>query len=292
MASKGVVEHSAKGDAVDLARMQAKPNNPASVLIHDDQDPVRPQHCRFAAKEVHAPETVLQVTEESQPRRTVGVWLGVVMGGQDAANEVLVDWDAERQSNLLSDSWAAPGGIVLFGGDDRVNEFLGRTLGTGLAPAFRREEQAVLALGQNLVKVQQGRRFQNDGRTDQPGAPQEQSTPTGDEAIREAEIGSAAAGAIEDQQLMLDEERLGNYGTDAARTRQSGEGGDEMDEKDHEIAHSRIVARSEKSQNSGQISNSPWTPPGHPANAFQNLKLADVFVRLILGKGIDTTGPR
>jgi hypothetical protein len=43
---------------------------------------------------------------------------------------------------------------VLFGGDDRVHEFLGRTLGTGLAPAFRREEQAVLALDQNVVKVQ------------------------------------------------------------------------------------------------------------------------------------------
>ena len=53
-----------------------------------------------------------------------------------------------------SDSGAAPGGIALFGGDDRVHEFLGRTLGTGLAPAFRREEQAVLARDQDVVKVQ------------------------------------------------------------------------------------------------------------------------------------------
>ena len=57
----------------------------------------------------------------------------------------------------------------MFGGDDRVNEFLGRTLGTGLPPAFRREEQAVLALAQDVVKLQEGRRFQNDGRTDQAG---------------------------------------------------------------------------------------------------------------------------
>ena len=76
------------------------------------------------------------------------------MTGQDAPNEVFIDRDAERQSNLLSDSGAAPGGITLFGGDDRVPEFLGRTLGTGLAPAFRREEQAVLALDQDVVKVQ------------------------------------------------------------------------------------------------------------------------------------------
>jgi hypothetical protein len=165
------------------------------------------------------------------------------MGGQDAPHHVFVDWDAERQSNLLSDSRAAPGGIALFGGDDRVNKFFGRTLGTGLAPAFRREEQAVLALGQDLVKVQQGRRLQSDGRTDQPGGSQEQGAPTSDDAIREAEVGSALAGAIEDQQLMFDEERLGNYGTDAARTRQSGEGGDEMDEKDEEITHFCMILR-------------------------------------------------
>ena len=57
---------------IDRAGVQAKPNDPTSVLIHDDQNPVSAQYCRFAAKEVHAPQTVLQVTEESQPRRTAG----------------------------------------------------------------------------------------------------------------------------------------------------------------------------------------------------------------------------
>ena len=89
----------------------------------------------------------------------------------------------------------------MFGGDDRVPDFLGRTLGPWLAPAFRREEQAVLALDQDVVKVQEGWWFQNDGRTDQAGRPQEQSAPTGDHAIRQAEVGSALAGAIEDEPL-------------------------------------------------------------------------------------------
>ena len=35
---------------------------------------------------------------------------------------------------------------------------------------------------------------------------------------------------------MFDKDELGNYGTDTARTRQSGDGRDEMDEKDDEIA--------------------------------------------------------
>ena len=54
------------------------------------------------------------------------------------------------------------------------------------------------------------------------------------------------ARAIEDQQLMFDEDGLGNYGTDPARTRKSGDGREEMDEKDHEIAHIRIIARNRK----------------------------------------------
>ena len=37
---------------------------------------------------------------------------------------------------------------------------------------------------------------------------------------------------------MFDEEGLGNYGTDAARTGKSDEGCDEVDENDREIAHS------------------------------------------------------
>jgi hypothetical protein len=246
VASKGVVEHSAKGHPVDRAGVQAKSNDPTSVLIHDDQYPVSSQDCRFAAKEVDAPETVLQVTEESQPGRTTAVCLGSVMSGQNAPNHVFIHGDAECPSNLLGDSRTAPGEITLFGGDNGVNEVLRGTLGTGFAPDFRGEEQAVLALSEDLVKVQEGRRLYHDGRTDPPGRPYKQSAPAGDEPIREAEVGSAVAGAIEDQQLMFDEEGLGKYGTDAARTRQSGEGGDEMDEKDHEIAHFRILATKPK----------------------------------------------
>ena len=45
------------------------------------------------------------------------------MRGQDAPNDVLIEGDAKRPSNLLSDARATPEGIALFGGDDRLNEF-------------------------------------------------------------------------------------------------------------------------------------------------------------------------
>ncbi len=41
--SNGVIEHPAERDTIDHSGMDAKPNDPARVLIHDDQDPVRPQ---------------------------------------------------------------------------------------------------------------------------------------------------------------------------------------------------------------------------------------------------------
>jgi hypothetical protein len=58
MPSKGVVEHATECDPVDRAGMDAEANDPARVLIHDDQDPVGPQRGRFAAEQIHTPETV------------------------------------------------------------------------------------------------------------------------------------------------------------------------------------------------------------------------------------------
>ena len=43
LASNGVIEHTAECDTVDHSRLHAKSNNPARVLVHDDQDPVSSQ---------------------------------------------------------------------------------------------------------------------------------------------------------------------------------------------------------------------------------------------------------
>src|SRR6516164_5091660 len=55
-------------------------------------------------------------------------------------------------------------------------------------------------------------------------------------------IRRSVPGAIHDQELVLEEERLRNYGTGAARSEQAGQGSDEVDEKNDQIAHHRIVA--------------------------------------------------
>jgi len=44
------------------------------------------------------------------------------------------------------------------------------------------------------------------------------------------------------QELVLEDKGLRNYGTDAARTEQAGQGSKEMDKKSNQSAHRRIVA--------------------------------------------------
>jgi hypothetical protein len=66
-------------------------------------------------------------------------------------------------------------------------------------------------------------------------------------------------GAIQDQELMLEPKRLGNDGTGTARSEQASQGSDEMDEKDDQIAHHRILAGREIPMNYGRNNNSPAT---------------------------------
>ena len=63
--SNGVVEHPTESDTIDLTRMDAEPNDPARVLIHVDQVPVGPQGGRLTPKQIHTPEAVFHVAQES-----------------------------------------------------------------------------------------------------------------------------------------------------------------------------------------------------------------------------------
>src|SRR5580693_9435440 len=58
---------------------------------------------------------------------------------------------------------------------------------------------------------------------------------------------------------MLEQKRLGNDGTGTARSEQASQGSDEMDEKDDQIAHHRILAGREIPMNYGRNNNSPAT---------------------------------
>ena len=63
--------------------MNAEPDDPASVLIHDDQDPMSPQRGRFTPEQIDTPEAVLQVSNEGQPGRAASIRFGPVVGESD-----------------------------------------------------------------------------------------------------------------------------------------------------------------------------------------------------------------
>ena len=54
-------------DPIDRTGMDAEANDPARVLIHNDQDPVGPQRGRLAAEQIHTPEAVFHVTQQREP---------------------------------------------------------------------------------------------------------------------------------------------------------------------------------------------------------------------------------
>ena len=103
------------------------------------------------------------------------------------------------------------------------------------------------------MEVQQGRGFQYDCRTDQTGRPHEQGAQSCDETIRCPEIRGSLPGSIQDQELMLDENGLGDHGTEAARAKKPGDRNDDMKEKHDEMAHHSIVARTANAGNYGAI---------------------------------------
>ena len=59
--------------------MDAKADDTPRELVHDAQYPVALQRDGLAMKQIHAPQTVLHVSQEGQPGRSVAARSGVVV---------------------------------------------------------------------------------------------------------------------------------------------------------------------------------------------------------------------
>ena len=73
---------------------------------------------------------------------------------QNTTDDILVEFNAEGEANLLSDSGTAPAGIPPLHLDDGIHQFFGWTLRSGPATTLRREKQPVLAFTQGSVEIQ------------------------------------------------------------------------------------------------------------------------------------------
>ena len=114
--------------------MDAKADDSTGEHGHGDQHPVTAQKHGFAAEQVDAPQTVLDVPDERQPREPVGcgvAWPVVLC--EHTTNDVLVNLDAEGVRDLLGNPYTAESGISALHLDDRRDECCRRTFGAGFA---------------------------------------------------------------------------------------------------------------------------------------------------------------
>ena len=114
VSSNSPIEHPTECDTIDHSRLHAEPNDTASVMIQDYQDPVSLQGGRFTPEQTDTPETVLQMSNEGQPGWSTGVLFRSIVAGKDRSNNVFVDWDGESPGNLRGNSWATQVGLRCF----------------------------------------------------------------------------------------------------------------------------------------------------------------------------------
>jgi hypothetical protein len=82
------------------------------------------------------------------------------------------------------------------------------------------------------MELQKRGGFQDDRAANPAATPHEERTHAGDHAIGGAEVGGTFPGAIEDQELLLDEHGLSHHGTRATRTGESGDRHQQMQKQD------------------------------------------------------------
>ena len=94
------------------------------------------------------------------------------------------------------------------------------------------------------MESQNRRRSEHDGRAEHAGRAHEQRTHAGEDPVRCAEIRRPMSRAIEDEQLLLDQERFGDDGPQTAGAHEPSQSGDQVDEQDDRVAHRHILATS------------------------------------------------
>src|SRR6266496_2397873 len=68
------VEHAAEVGAIDRTAVHTDSDEATRALVHDHEHPVAPEHDGLASKEVDAPQAVLRVSNERQPRGSGSAW--------------------------------------------------------------------------------------------------------------------------------------------------------------------------------------------------------------------------
>src|SRR5216684_3770840 len=160
----GGVEHAAEVGAIDRTTVHADADEAPGELVHDHEHPVAPEHDGLASQEIHAPQAISRVSDERQPGGPGAARGGAIVFRQHAVYNVFVDVDPERVSDDARDPWTTEPRVARLQLDDGLDEGRARPLRSRLLRALaRREQSAVRATHQRLMKRQERRGAYADG---------------------------------------------------------------------------------------------------------------------------------
>jgi len=224
LSGDGMIKHPAQHHPIDSPRVHSNADDAPRELIHHDEHPMRAQHDGLAAEQVDAPEAVLGVTDEGEPGRSAIAWRRVIVPGQHSADDILIELDAEGSREDQRNPSAAEAWIAALQLDDRLDEVLRRSLGTGLAASLGREQRLVPAPDQSLVERKQCRGPEGYGDLLQSCVSKKQRTQAEQDAVTRRQIRSPPPRSCEHEELLLDQQILGDERFGAARTKQPSDG--------------------------------------------------------------------
>ena len=236
----GGVEHAAEAGAVDGPAMHAETDDATRELVHDHEHPVAPEHDGLASKEVHAPQAVCRVSDERQPRGPGAARGGAIVFRQHAVHDVLVDVDPERVRDDARNPWTAEPRIARLELDDGLDECLARPLRSGLLRArARREQSAVLATHQRLMKRQKRRGAYGDGDLSDASWTEEERPESAEQPVAQRQVRRPLASTAQDDQLLLEQEILRDHRSHATGATQLRGHDGQVKQGEQEVLHAR-----------------------------------------------------
>src|SRR5262245_23010715 len=107
------IEHATECPAIDDPSVNSESDDAPSVLVHNDQYPVRPQSHRLTSEQINAMKTIFRVTDEGQPGRSAAACRRMVMGGKNPPDHILINRYSESQLDLCGNTRTSPSRITL-----------------------------------------------------------------------------------------------------------------------------------------------------------------------------------
>src|SRR6266849_935679 len=236
----GGVEHATEVGAIDRTTLDADSDEATRELVHDHEYPLAPEHDGLTSKEIHAPQAVSRVSDERQPRGARAARGGAIVFRQHAVYDVFVDVNPERVRDDARNPRTAEPRIARLELDDGLDECVARPLRSGLLRArARREQSAVLATHQRLMKRQERRGAYADGDLPDSSWTEEERPHCADQPVAQRQVRRPLASTAQDDQLLLEQEILRDHRSHATGATQLRGHDGQVKQGEQEYLHAR-----------------------------------------------------